>query len=745
MRTLPRTTRLEALAGLALAAALAGCTRDLDLPDTSGPALGAVTPGAAYAGEVIEISGSGFASNPIANLVQFGAGTARGEAFSAAGGLLLHVPADAGDGPITVATSRGTSAPSGNFDYLGLGELRNRVASYEIPLLHKPYRVIASGGETFIDSDLVVGVLRYDRPDFVAPYAQSSIGLPWADALAWYEEAPPPFGTRLVRYAVASEQLSAVSVAGGQSVHLAALRTPPGDRIAIVRRSRAAGNGLPALPSTITLHDAATLATAVGTFTVQMPLPHGCDDAGDGRLACVFHDAFGAPGKLAVITPGQLVNTAAFTPPQPLQHNDFDLEEDDPLCVATAVGGHRVAVMGQADGGLLLADLDAGATPTFTSISTGSSTPAQSLACTGSTVIVAKTADDLLLSIELSGAVNWAVEVPRAARAAIEDGVVHVAGDANNVVELRNLAGGTLRARRTFDSKPGRNDGFGVQAITWTDTGFWDVPALLLVGGYPYGLMEVPLQATNGGSRVYPIYLDVGDAIGIIPGIQGGYLALREQGLGNFDLGRFVQLGVDGPNDYYAATNDGLVTVLGSAGNAQQLSAISGPLFRNLGLHPAGGVWGAVNRFAAGEYTVRRWSEAAAAAGAPATATWTAPGPLDGAGVLLGSLWAFYWDGEQDHAVELSDAMTQLQDVPLGDYLNQVLAVSPNGRTFVSWESQPFSENTSIVVWSADDVDALPRAATIPLDGQVTGAAFDPSGEKLYVTLQNPGRIVVLE
>jgi secreted PhoX family phosphatase len=89
--------------------------------------------------------------------------------------------------------------------------------------------------------------------------------------------------------------------------------------------------------------------------------------------------------------------------------------------------------------------------------------------------------------------------------------------------------------------------------------------------------------------------------------------------------------------------------------------------------------------------------------------------------------------------------MTEVRDIPLGDYLNQVLAVSPNGKTFVSWESQPFSENTSIVVWSVDELASLGRAATIPLDGQVTGAAFDPTGEKLYVTMQNPGRIVVLE
>jgi hypothetical protein len=113
--------------------------------------------------------------------------------------------------------------------------------------------------------------------------------------------------------------------------------------------------------------------------------------------------------------------------------------------------------------------------------------------------------------------------------------------------------------------------------------------------------------------------------------------------------------------------------------------------------------------------------------------------------VLGGTLWAFYWDGTEDHAVELSSALDAVRDVPLGDYLNQVLAVSPNGRTFVSWESQPFSENTSVVVWAADPEAAFPRLATIPIEGQVTGAAFDATGEKLFVLARGPGRIVVVE
>ncbi|MFT3914418.1 MAG: IPT/TIG domain-containing protein [Anaeromyxobacteraceae bacterium] len=728
--------------------AIAGCSRDLDLPaEAGGPTLTSITPASAYAGEVVEIAGAGFAQDPTGNLVQFASTSARGEGFSTSGGLLLHVPADAGTGKFTVATSRGTSTPAGPFGYLGLGELRTRQAAYEIPLLHKPYRVIASHGETLVDSDLVVGLLRYGRPDWVRSTEQSAVGFPASDTVVFYEDSGTPTGYRLTRVDLATdaETYTAGAIASGQPVHLVAM--PSTNRVAVVRRSTDTAQ------SSVTLHDATTLALVGGNNLPTVAVPHGCDDATGNRLACVYHDGLaGEPGKLA------LVNGATVTTLVPatgaLHHNDFDLEEDDPICVAIGAAGHHVAVVGRADGRLLVSDLDTGGALGEASISTGSATPAQSLTCAGgSTVLVAKTADDLLVSVDVvTGAINWAASVPRAARMAVEDGIVHVAGDADDLVELRSLSDGKLLSRRSFDALPGRDDGFGVQGVMWTDTGAWftnlqdvygvdqPVPALLLVTYFPYGLLEVPLEAKSSLVSFYPLYLDVPDAIGIVPGIQGGYLALREKGLGKFDLTSFVQLGQDGPTDYYAGTGDGLVTIV--SGGATHLTALPGALFRSMGLHPAGGVWAAVNQPAAA--SVLRWTELAAKAGAP-TATWSAPGALDGAAVLGGTLWAFYWDGDQDHAVELDDGLTQVQDIPLGDYLNQILAVSPNGRTFVSWESQPFSENTSVVIWSADPDAGMPRVATVPVIGQVTGAAFDPSGEKLYVTMQRPGRILVIE
>jgi hypothetical protein len=71
--------------------------------------------------------------------------------------------------------------------------------------------------------------------------------------------------------------------------------------------------------------------------------------------------------------------------------------------------------------------------------------------------------------------------------------------------------------------------------------------------------------------------------------------------------------------------------------------------------------------------------------------------------------------------------------------------VSPNGRTFVSWDFQPYSRDTSVVLWSADADAGFPRLATIPVEGQVSGAAFDGTGETLYVVTRGPDRVIVVE
>jgi len=786
--------RQTAAAAALLVAALSACNRDLSVPSREGPSLSGIKPTHAFAGEEMTIFGVPFDANPTANLVQFASATSRGDRFNGDGSLVVKVPPDAGTGLVTVSTPLGSSAPIGPFTYDGLGQLRLNSIGSDIQLLHKPYKVIASGGDTFMSSDLVVGLVRYSDDLIVSRYERSTVGLPWANggtgAVVFYQD---PSGSQLVRLDVGSPAHAPVDVAdspnGAQIAVMRAFSTTP-DRIAMLRHGQGSA---PTSAATLTVYDASTFAqTFSGTYPAEFVHAHGCDDAGNAgtaaRLVCVCHPSTSNddPAELAVTTIAASA-TVTFYPRTSwdgtlIHHQKFSLEQDDPMCVALGTGGHRIAAVGLEDGRLLLADLDAG---TFSYADTGSRTVAQSLTCPGpasgptfqSMVLVAKTDDSLLTAVDIvTNKIRWAVPIARAARASVDGTVVHVAGDSDNVVSLLDLTTGQLLARRSFDPLPGKFDGTfasGVQGGAWSSTGVLGVPVVVAPIDFPRGLLEVPVELTGGQNRVYPWYVRDDVGVGVTTGfVSGSYLTLEETGihveLGNYsghgdpytqsgggfvDVGHDVQLASDGPSDYHLGTWDGLATVLYD-GSGSVLSPLTEANFVSMGVfwggapldysNPDNRIFAAVNQWNGGWYGVQAWSAGDAHDGAAATSTWDAPGAMDGAAVLQGSLWAFYWDGTTDHAVELTRDLHELRDVPINDFINQIVTVSPNGRTFVSWENQPFSENTSIVVWSYDPDASFPRAATIPIDGQVTGAVFDPTGERLFVLMRNPGRIVVL-
>ena len=71
-----RKYRTAALAALAVLA-LAGCSRDLELPaDLGVPVIRSFSPAAAWGGQWLKLTGSGFDPNPGANRVHFGPGGA---------------------------------------------------------------------------------------------------------------------------------------------------------------------------------------------------------------------------------------------------------------------------------------------------------------------------------------------------------------------------------------------------------------------------------------------------------------------------------------------------------------------------------------------------------------------------------------------------------------------------------------------------------------------------------------------
>jgi hypothetical protein len=253
------------------------------------------------------------------------------------------------------------------------------------------------------------------------------------------------------------------------------------------------------------------------------------------------------------------------------------------------------------------------------------------------------------------------------------------------------------------------------------------------------------------------VYRDRPDAVGVFgpfapydPAYQY-YFTLRLHGLAqsadtwDFDPALETQLGQDGPNDAYVATAGGMVTIDYPA-KTEHLSPIPGATFASVGLLPGDRVFAAVGD-AAG-WTVRAWSEAGAAAGGAAEWIWPAgapiPGPIAGAAKLDGVLWVFHWDGDAFLGTQLGGALGTIRSVPMAEAFDRILAVSPNGRTFVTWEYQPYSLDTSVVVWAAGGI-GYERVATVPVQGAVSGVAFAGTGEALYVLTRSPDRVVVLE
>lgn len=776
-----RTRTMPAALTSALALAVLGaCSRDVTLPpEPTAPRISSISPESAYAGERLAIVASGLDDTPDANLVQFGSAVARGESVSG-GTLHVRVPPDAGTGTVTLQSSGGVSDPAPRpFTYLGLGQLRTGGIAGEVPLLHKPYRLVAAGGDTFLHSDLLLGVVRYSDPAFVRDLAVSLDALPWSGtrgAVVWLESdwSTTPEASRLVRIDLATGTLVTWPAPAGPPMTgdrfagtgpVVAMQgpaaSPADDRVAVLRDTDAG--------VTLALHDADTLdevqapALLPSTWRVR-----GCADAGEGRLVCLVRAADGLPLALALVTPGP----SPVVQEIPLGDVDDVIQEDpvdreDPICAGRTSAGAWRAAVALHDGRVALVRLDGGPPVHERDLDTGSRTPARSLACATVddpvrgigrrlVVLAPKRADDLVAAVEAevapAGRIAWSASVPRASRAAVDEaaGTIHVAGEADNNVLVLDKAGAPV-ARRSFDVLPGR-DG-AVQAAAWITARDAEPAALVFPVGAPRGVIELPLAAAPG---TFPLYRKVQDATGVFgpyaPYAYRYYFAVREEGAtqsdASWDLGSEVQLGHDGPSDAYVATSAGLVALAYDGGwtGVSTLSPIPGATFASLGLLPGDRVFAAVSD-AAGSWSVRAWSDARAAAGGAAEWTWRAPetGPVAAAARLDGALWVFHWAGGTLLATELDDALAPMGGSrTMAEGFDRILAVSPNGRTFVTWEHQPWSSDTSVVVWAAG-ASGWERAATVPVSGVVSGVAFGGTGEALYVLTRSPDRVVVVE
>jgi hypothetical protein len=795
------------------AAALCACARDLDMPPQSGaPRVATFSPTSAYAGQQLVITGSGFDTDPLGNLVQFARASARADSASE-GSLVVRVPADAGDGKFTVTTKGGVSAPSATpFGYLGRGELGAKAISAERPMLHAPYRVIPANGETFLHSDLLVGLIRYGDPAFVEDSAVSVDQARFTNppSVLWLESMVPDYAVTLmwgteIRPAYVSTVVRTTVDAGGNLTRTAASIDDAQANGFIVAMQTAAGAGpriavFRQYPYEDYVYGPSTFySLEILNWNLTQALPQvlvpwvyelrGCVDAGVGDLACLGRDRpflFGGKLKLIRIRPNAVANALpdvafAATTSVDLAENrqvNTNVSLQDPLCADTI---SHMAYVGLSDGRLGFAPTNVITTNVALSTqTTWSRAPARTLTCVPSgaggaanaTVLVSKHDDDLLLRIDPStGGVFWTAEIPRATvsglwcSGACTTGVVHAAGEADNAVRLLDLGSGALLARRTFDLQPGRFHqpyGYFVNRTAHQGAAWFqrpgDVPTLAFLIGSPPGVVEWPLSSQRTAG-IFPHFRNVSASL-VVPWSDGsGYARVAPL---HFDTASWtraldgpVQLAADGTDWIHLATSAGAETVHWADGtHAAWHTSTAFADWSTLFYDARGGaIVGALTSDSQAlpqVWNVKSWSEAAPA-GLP-TASWTAPGFKVAATARLdGTLWAFYWDSstgaELLHAVALTDLLTAVPgtDVVLDDPFYTIVAVSPNGGTFVTWERQPFSMDTSAVIRSPDGNGGFVRQATIPVRGQITGAAFDLTGEHLYVVTRGPDQIVVVE
>src|SRR5438105_2656365 len=155
--------------GVAAAAlVLVACERELAVPAPSErPVIASFSPTTTFAFALVTVTGHGFDPTAANDVVRFGDITARADSAGADGtSLKVFVPDGTPsvlDGPITVTTPSGTSAPSAQkFAFKGLGHLRHGTAVDTVKFLHQTPGLAMVGGKPYIASLAARGVVGAD-------------------------------------------------------------------------------------------------------------------------------------------------------------------------------------------------------------------------------------------------------------------------------------------------------------------------------------------------------------------------------------------------------------------------------------------------------------------------------------------------------------------------------------------------------------------------------------------------------
>jgi hypothetical protein len=761
---------IRALSSAFCVLALVSCTRDLALPSPpTSPTIAGFTPLAAYAGQLVRVSGTHFALEATGNTVNFAHASARGERWDGAA-LVIRVPADAGDGAVTVTSREGTSAASTSaFDYLGLGEPRRIQVAASNPILHRPAAVHAIGGDVVLHSGLYAGLVWAGSSAFSTPTITRSAADPTLGTL-FYADSDPSLGTpRLVSMDATSGSVIATAALDYAPAQILPL---PGDGVVLTFH----WNDLASVEE-VAAWDATSLAPVFAPAEYGVASFFGAADVGDGRVVIAGVEPAAYEFTLLVLgigaaLPGPPAPALAAPTPPSISDTSSGLaalavgRAAEPNLVAGIATGDHLAAVALYGGDIAVANLDA-PSPVFEfTVETWSTAAIETIAAspTGGTfgaetgiAIATKTGDDLSIGFNLAtGRLLWGVVGSKPTVATVDGPLAFVANDGDNDVSVINLTTGSRVARVNFDVLPGAQAGFaGAAAFVPAASGI-DGDILFPSTAFP-GLLRFPTGTgeTASVSRAQGIAFLSAAIESRTAWASSWSLTPRVEGYldGSWDAPVSVDLPPSATPRIAAARGHllvvghdaGLSLVNGDTGTATTATVpgAGAPVFRALGFTPTGEVWALVE----GDLDVQAqlWSPASITTGGTPTATWTVPGFARTAAFLEDGLWVFQLDAALLPVATLLDGtMSEVRTVSANERLLEIHAVSPNGRLLVHREMGG-TLGYLLRFFRADPAAGFPEVQTLVFDARVEGFTFDATGERLFVLTQAPDRVVTVD
>jgi hypothetical protein len=786
-----RPIRVGCLLAVAM---LAGCSRDLALPSPpTSPALTGFAPAAAYAGQLLRVTGSHFDADPASNTVNFAHASVRGLRFDGTD-LVVRVPADAGDGAITVGNRDGTSEPSPEpFDYLGLGEPRRGQIVSSVPILHHPRRVHSVYYKTFIESELYgtrdgnhTGLVGYGTdtrgPD---PYVSTTASAPWRSLLIY--SLDDATGTTVTIVNELDGTWKQVYLDGVHPWRLVPVKglTQADDLLVtfqtndLLGETMAAWNldGLVAATPNATpfiSEGVVTLATPAGSVTVTALT--GPVDTRDGRIAAVASTAGETRLGVAVIDfRGR--SDYFFLPPAGRELDALVSDSGfDGLAAAPRGPGLSSALVFALDGGrvgYLDFDFIDTATDSVAVIGTYSAASVRGLAlsavgATGGCQVIAvatKPDDDLVLGLDYcNGTVAWGLPTAGARHVTVDHyltSVVWVANDGDNDVQVVNTTTGRQVGRVSFDVAPTSVSVATGAAFAPPDPlALYPTDELYLVAGNPAAVLVHPLgfglQACAWRSP-HPAAIVRDPSSRAVWGASDGPTAGTAMELAElsgilpaFATGSPVGLPFAAAfaGDRLVVGHDGGLTAVSAGSVTGTWTPPSQPYFYNLGAGPAGelvvaGTWDLVDR-------VQLWDPAQIGATGAPLAEWTAGTDyVDWAVWLEDGLWVQRADYSTmtwtvSRLERSGSSLVEVQSVTPVDPIPYFVGTTPNGRALVRWENRA-GGGTALRLFSADPATGFAETLYVALEGTLVGVTFDASGEHAYVVTQGPDRIVTVD